>query len=99
MRRNAGDREMALTKPSVLAVPTDASPDDVAREADAIAAAHIRWLDEAFRPAIAATGERRRFELDCGIAVEPLYTPASLTERGFDYLRDAGFPGMYPFTR
>ena len=33
--------------------------------------------------------------------VEPrsLYTPADLAETGFDYLRDLGVPGQYPFTR
>jgi len=28
-----------------------------------------------------------------------VYTPADLADRGFDYLRDLGFPGEYPFTR
>jgi methylmalonyl-CoA mutase N-terminal domain/subunit len=36
---------------------------------------------------------------DVGIAVDPLYTPAHLDHIGFDYLRDLGFPGEYPFTR
>ena len=31
--------------------------------------------------------------------VERLYTPRDLEEIGFDYLRDVGFPGEYPFTR
>ena len=34
-----------------------------------------------------------------GIDVKPLYTPADLESIGFDYLRDLGFPGEYPFTR
>ena len=28
-----------------------------------------------------------------------LYTPLDLEEAGFDYLRDLGFPGEFPFTR
>ena len=31
--------------------------------------------------------------------VKRLYTPLDLEEAGFDYLRDVGFPGEYPFTR
>jgi methylmalonyl-CoA mutase N-terminal domain/subunit len=31
--------------------------------------------------------------------VNRLYTPADLDAIGFDYLRDVGFPGEYPFTR
>ena len=31
--------------------------------------------------------------------VEPLYTPLDLERTGFDYLRDLGFPGQYPYTR
>ncbi|PYM13168.1 MAG: methylmalonyl-CoA mutase [Candidatus Rokuibacteriota bacterium] len=35
------------------------------------------------------------------MAVEPrgVYTPAHLADGGFDYLRDLGFPGEFPFTR
>ncbi len=65
---------------------------DVGRE-------HRRWLDETYGPAIGEGGEHRQFELDIGIEVEPLYTPASLEAAGFDYLEDLGFPGEYPFTR
>lgn len=42
---------------------------------------------------------RRSFRNDVGMEIEPLYTPLHLAERGFDYLRDLGFPGEYPFTR
>jgi methylmalonyl-CoA mutase N-terminal domain/subunit len=34
-----------------------------------------------------------------GRETKPLYTPADLADAGFDYLRDLGFPGQYPFTR
>jgi methylmalonyl-CoA mutase N-terminal domain/subunit len=30
---------------------------------------------------------------------EGVHTPVDLADRGFDYLRDVGFPGEYPFTR
>lgn len=34
---------------------------------------------------------------DLGIEVAPVYTPIDIQD--VDYLRDVGFPGMYPFTR
>ncbi len=58
-----------------------------------------RWRQETFDPAAAAHQERKPFVTDVGIGIEPLYTPADLERVGFDYLRDAGFPGEYPFTR
>src|SRR5512144_1663107 len=38
-------------------------------------------------------------QADPSIGTEPLHTPADLPDAGFDYLRDLGFPGQYPFTR
>ena len=38
-------------------------------------------------------------QADPSIGTEPLHTPADLHDQGFDYLRDLGFPGQYPFTR
>jgi methylmalonyl-CoA mutase N-terminal domain/subunit len=67
-------------------------PPDVKSQAE-------RWRQEAFAPAAAAHPERKPFVTDVGIGIEPLYTPADLERIGFDYLRDAGFPGEYPFTR
>ncbi|MGD2015963.1 MAG: methylmalonyl-CoA mutase family protein, partial [Desulfobacterales bacterium] len=34
-----------------------------------------------------------------GIRVKPVYTPQDLDEVGFDYDKDLGDPGQYPFTR
>jgi methylmalonyl-CoA mutase N-terminal domain/subunit len=34
-----------------------------------------------------------------GIRVKPVYTPRDLEEAGFDYEKDLGDPGRYPFTR
>ena len=36
-------------------------------------------------------------ETESHIEVRPLYTPADL--EGWDYDRDVGYPGEYPFTR
>ena len=65
---------------------------EVQQEAD-------RWREETFAPHAAARPARKPFVTDVGIEVAPLYTPADLERIGFDYLRDAGFPGEFPFTR
>jgi methylmalonyl-CoA mutase N-terminal domain/subunit len=63
-----------------------------------VSAAKDRWERQVLSPMMAKSPERRkRFESTSGEAVERLYTPRDL--EGFDYLRDAGFPGEYPFTR
>jgi len=57
-----------------------------------IAAGEERWREECLRP------EDR--ELSCttsGIPIKLLYTPADI--KGFDYLKELGFPGKEPFTR
>lgn len=64
-----------------------------------IADAHERWLNKVYNPQIEKKGEQRLFELDTGEIVEPLYSPKSLDDIGFDYDQDVGFPGEFPFTR
>ncbi|MHA6645473.1 methylmalonyl-CoA mutase family protein [Mesorhizobium sp. A623] len=61
--------------------------------------AHRQWLETKYRQAIEDNPEIRKFTLDIGLKVEPLYSPHSLAEVGFDYDRDLGFPGQFPFTR
>jgi methylmalonyl-CoA mutase, N-terminal domain len=46
-----------------------------------------------------ATETKEKFLSEEGIEIKRVYTPLDLAERGFDYLKDAGFPGAYPFTR
>src|SRR5213082_494171 len=61
-------------------------------------AAELRWEQETLEPALAKSPERETtFTTVSGAPVERLYTPADLT--GFDYHRDLGDPGEYPFTR
>lgn len=58
------------------------------------------WEAEALGPHLETVPQRRpSYRNDVGIEVGPLYTPADLADREFDYLRDLGFPGQYPFTR
>jgi methylmalonyl-CoA mutase N-terminal domain/subunit len=49
------------------------------------------------RKASAQPERRSRFTTTSGTPVERLYTPLDIAS--FDYLRDLGFPGEYPFTR
>lgn len=43
--------------------------------------------------------EEREFTTVSGESVQPVYTPADLDRTDFDYQRDLGDPGEYPFTR
>ncbi|MBI4553863.1 MAG: methylmalonyl-CoA mutase family protein [Candidatus Latescibacteria bacterium] len=59
-----------------------------------IRAERARWEQER----VSDTQERRsRYTTVSDVPVERLYTPADLGD--FDYLRDLGFPGDYPYTR
>lgn len=45
-------------------------------------------------------GERKsEFKTTSGLPIKPLYTPLDLEEIGFNYEKDSGYPGQYPFTR
>ncbi len=56
------------------------------------------WEQRKVAPALKRGGERReRFATTSGIEVKRQYDPADLDS--FDYLRDLGFAGEYPFTR
>lgn len=66
--------------------------------ASRVKAARERWGKEVLSPTLSKAPERRkRFESTSGKEIERLYTPLHLED--FDYLRDLGFPGEYPFTR
>ena len=65
-----------------------------------LAAAQQRWETETRAAYVDRKPERRsRFVTDAGMAVKPVYTPLDLSERGFDYGKDLGFPGRFPYTR
>ena len=60
--------------------------------------AEARWDAAVLAPSLARSAERKdRFTTLSGVPVERLYTPADLAD--FDYARDLGDPGEYPFTR
>jgi methylmalonyl-CoA mutase, N-terminal domain len=52
------------------------------------------WRRELYEPSSEREGEL--FSTISGIENEPLYTPDNV---GFDYERDLGYPGVFPFTR
>ncbi len=61
------------------------------------------WERDVLTPALEKMGPKREMKL-VGIGhlewpVKEIYTPLDLEEIGFDYLKDVGFPGAYPFVR
>ena len=44
-----------------------------------------------------AAGRQEKFETSSGLEIDTVYTPKDLVN--FDYARDLGYPGEYPFTR
>jgi methylmalonyl-CoA mutase N-terminal domain/subunit len=62
----------------------------------------VHDAEKAWREAHAAELERdavRKLRTDFGVEIKPIYTPADLASQDFDYSRDLGFPGSFPFTR
>lgn len=72
---------------------------DEAAPISGCAEAYSHWLRGAYAAELAAVGPRKSFRTDVGIDIAPLYTPADIERIGFDYDRDLGFPGAYPYTR
>jgi methylmalonyl-CoA mutase N-terminal domain/subunit len=57
-----------------------------------------KWETSTLNPTLARTPERaEEFVTTSGQPIERLYTPLDVAD--FDYQRDLGFPGEYPFTR
>lgn len=46
-----------------------------------------------------ADSRKKSFQSSSGLPVEALYTPEHLQREGWDYHRDAGYPGQAPYTR
>src|SRR4051812_733882 len=51
------------------------------------------------RSSAGAEGPAKKFTTLSDMEVPLLSTPADLADIGFDYLRDSGFPGEFPYTR
>ena len=62
----------------------------------------VQKAEQAWRAAQADALQRdaaRRVRTDFGLEIKPVYTPADLAAQNFEYERDVGFPGAFPFTR
>ena len=58
------------------------------------------WRDKTLRPATERHPEQQeRFFSDSGIEQDPVYSPENTELAGFDYQKDLGYPGEYPYTR
>ena len=56
------------------------------------------WRETILTPASKRAAERQeKFETSSGMEIDTVYTPEDLPD--FDYVRDLGHPGEYPFTR
>jgi methylmalonyl-CoA mutase, N-terminal domain len=59
---------------------------------------HEKWEKNVLKPTLAKKAERQRqFVTQSSVPVNRLYTPLDIPD--FDYVRDLGNPGDYPFTR
>jgi methylmalonyl-CoA mutase N-terminal domain/subunit len=56
------------------------------------------WGETVLAPTLKRAAERQEtFETSSGVGIDTVYTPEDLPD--FDYIRDLGYPGEYPFTR
>jgi methylmalonyl-CoA mutase N-terminal domain/subunit len=56
------------------------------------------WRATTLAPALKrAAARQEKFETSSGLEIDTVYTPEDLVS--FDYTRDLGYPGEYPFTR
>jgi len=56
------------------------------------------WRETTLASALKRAAERQeKFETSSGLEIDTVYTPEDLVN--FDYARDLGYPGVYPFTR
>jgi methylmalonyl-CoA mutase N-terminal domain/subunit len=56
------------------------------------------WHETILTPALKRSAQRQeKFETSSGVEIDTVYTPEDLPN--FDYVRDLGYPGEYPFTR
>src|SRR6195256_2539063 len=77
--------------------PSDSSKSNSQSQGD-LATARKNWEERKLNPSLKRGKERReKFETSSGIEIKRAYDPSDLAD--FDYVRDLGFPGEYPFTR
>jgi methylmalonyl-CoA mutase N-terminal domain/subunit len=91
--RERGARDASWPKGAGVAMSDDAI--------DEIRARRRAWEAGPLASELAQKGERKAAFTTQAMhwPVDRLATPADLADIGFDYLRDLGFPGEYPYTR
>ena len=58
------------------------------------------WEAQTLNPTVSRFPQRKdRFVTDSGIEIDALYGPEGSPGHDFDYSRDLGYPGEYPYTR
>ena len=58
------------------------------------------WENTTLKGSLEKPGERKKdFQTDSQIPINRLYTPLDLDQINFDYFKDIGFPGEYPYVR
>ena len=58
------------------------------------------WEKEKLNESLKNNPERKKeFATSSQVKIKNVFTPLDLEEIGFDYLKDLGFPGDYPYTR
>ena len=58
------------------------------------------WREKTLSPVVKRYPERKeQFGTESGIEQDAVYCPQDLDSSGFDYPRDLGYPGEYPYTR
>ncbi len=62
-----------------------------------ISRSHRRWKENTYKRSASSLPQGKAFGTLSGVDLEACYAPDDLT--AFDYQRDSGFPGEYPFTR
>ena len=94
-------RERLPDSHATAAAPPSAPDTSASTTSAGLADAERGWREQTHAPHIARQGERQAEFTTQALhwPVEPLYTPLDLERTGFDYLRDLGFPGQYPYTR
>jgi methylmalonyl-CoA mutase N-terminal domain/subunit len=70
---------------------------DLEKGLDAIRKAFIQFEKE--NSAEFEKERKKEFVTESGQPIRRIYTPCDLADKEFDYLKDLGFPGEYPFTR
>jgi methylmalonyl-CoA mutase N-terminal domain/subunit len=92
---NERTRNAQATVPAGAPTPVSGPGRPLTPELERIAQAAAQWAQRT--PARAKVERDDLFETISGDPVKALYTPVDLA--GFDYERDLGFPGEYPYTR